>query len=88
MVPSQIKIENLAQIILGSKTKLSVIQDKSTNISDQSVKEVYDQICSNLEKSQAQNNVLDLEFCMDEATNSSNFDSEAIQPSSDLLDQI
>jgi len=25
MVPSQIKIENLAQIILGSKTKLSAI---------------------------------------------------------------
>jgi len=51
MVPSQIKISNLAQIILKSKASLKSKLDTVMAIEDMSVQSVYDSLCGDVETS-------------------------------------
>lgn len=67
MVPSQIKVQSLAQIIMNSKVALRA-PNNTEIVEGQTVQEAYNAFMSDLSKSQERNNILDLEFNIDEAS--------------------
>lgn len=87
MVPSHIKASNLSQIVLNAETSLTSKHNKEA-VEDKTIQEIYDALMSSLPESQGQNNILDLEFLMNEARKLTDAESEQPGEAADLLDKI